>query len=187
VIKFSTRRFGYGTLWYQKFFVEPDAAQIVDSHLESMWTMMNGEPETWLQTMAVEDGVRNFLLQDKRQPVMAYGTEERRQRWLQHISRGGMTGPLNYYRASVSGTQAKAEAMVPPENRVVRVPHLFFGGRRDFVCRPELCDDAVKAGWLPDCTKVVVDSGHWAHLDKPKEFGEALLGWLRAKFPKSRL
>ncbi|KAK4934773.1 hypothetical protein LTR10_024050 [Elasticomyces elasticus] len=187
VLKYSIKRFGYGMLWYWKLFIAPDAVEITDSHLESMWTSVHGEPETWLDTLAAEDGIRRYLVADKRQPVMSYATEERRQRWLRHMSSGGFAGPLNYYRAAAFGTQDKAHAMVPRENHVVKVPHLFFGGSRDVVCRPELCDDSIKAGLLPDCTKVAVDSGHWAHLDKSKEFGETLLGWLRGNFPRSRL
>ncbi len=187
VIELNTKRFGHGTHWYWKLFTAPNAAQILDAHLESQWTLLHAEPESWLETLTVKDGVRNFILQDKKLPVLPYATEQRRLRWLERFKSGGFDAPLSYYRAVTFGTQDKALAAILPENYVVKVPHLFWGGKRDYVCPPELCDYSFKAGLLPDCTKVVVDSGHWAHLDRPADFGDTLLGWLKKKFPRPRL
>ncbi|KIX93611.1 uncharacterized protein Z520_10789 [Fonsecaea multimorphosa CBS 102226] len=174
--------FGYGTYWYWKLFTAPDGAQIMDSHLESMWDVAHGEPETWLDTLCSPDGVRNFLLANKRQPTLPYATEERKQKWIASMQEGGFDAPLNYYRSMVFGVQDKANANIPPENIPIKCPLLFWGGKRDMVCRPELLQMSLDAGLIPDATQVVVDSGHWAHLDKPKEFGEALVGWLKEKF-----
>lgn len=178
----TTQLFGYGTFWYWKLFTGPDGAQVLDSHLEATWTMCHGEPELWLETMTVQDGARNYLLADGRRPVQAYATAERRRKWLEQFGGDGFDAPLNYYRSVVSGVQDRANAQIPRENYVVKVPHLFFGATRDFVCRPEFHDLSLKAGLLPDCTTVIVDSGHWAHLALPKEFGVALMDWLKVKF-----
>ncbi|EXJ69086.1 uncharacterized protein A1O5_08021 [Cladophialophora psammophila CBS 110553] len=174
--------FGYGTFWYWKLFAGDDGAQVIDSHLEAFWDAAHGEPETWLETLCKPDGVRNFLLADKRQPTMAYATEERKQKWIADMKAGGFDAPLNYYRAMVFGEQDKAVAAIPPENIPIKCPLLFWGGKRDYVCRPEMLQMSLDAGLIPDCKQVVVDSGHWAHLDKPKEFGEALVGWLKEKY-----
>ncbi|KAH0831653.1 hypothetical protein AYO21_01852 [Fonsecaea monophora] len=182
VLELTKSIFGYGTHWYWKLFTADDGAQVLDGHLDAMWDVAHGEPETWLETLCYPDGVRNFVLADKRQPTMAYATEERKQKWIASMKEGGFDAPLNYYRSMVFGVQHKADAKIPKENIHVKCPFLFWGGKRDMVCRPELLQGSLDAGLIPDSTQVVVDSGHWAHLDKPKEFGEALVGWLKAKF-----
>lgn len=141
-----------------------------------MFDVVHGEPETWLDTMCKPDGVRNFVEQNKRQPVMAYATEERRKAWIESMSRGGFDAPLNYYRSMVFGVQDQADEAIPPENIPIKVPFLFFGGKRDYVCRPEMLQMSLDAGLIPDCQSVVVDSGHWAHMAMPEAFGEALVG-----------
>ena len=183
VLKATQDIFGYGTYWYWKLFAGEDGAQVMDEHIESMWDVAHGEPETWLDTLCKPDGVRNFLLADKRQPTMSYATEERKQKWIASLKQPpGFDAPLNYYRSMVFNVQDEANEHIPKENIPINVPFLCWGGQRDYVCRPELLQMSIDAGLIPDHTKVVVDSGHWAHLDKPKEFGEALVGWLKGKF-----
>lgn len=175
--------FGYGIYWYWKLFAGPDGAEVMDAHLDSMWQMAHGYPETWLETFCKPDGVRDFLVNDKSQPTMPYATEERKQKWM--ASRKlppGFDAPLNYYRSLAEGVQDEANKNIAPENIPINVPFLFFGGQRDYVCRPEMMKPILAQGLIPDYTEVVVDSGHWAHLDKPKEFGEGLLAWLKEKF-----
>ena len=182
VISTTKEIFGYGTHWYWKLFTAGDGAHILDSHLESFWTVLHGEPETWLETLCAPDGLRNFLLADKRQPVQAYATEARKQEWLGQFRRDGFDGPLNYYRSAASGVQDAVNKAIPKENVVVTVPFLFFGGKRDMVCRPELLRPSIDAGLLPNVTNVVVDTGHWSYLSHPKGFGETLLKWLKSNF-----
>jgi soluble epoxide hydrolase / lipid-phosphate phosphatase len=183
VLKQTEAIFGYGVYWYWKLFTAPDGPEIMDNNLESFWAVAHGEPETWLDTFCKPDGMRNFLLNGKTQPTMAYATEARKQTWLASRKLApGFDAPLNYYRAMKDGVQDRANKNIPKENVAIKVPFLFFGGQRDYVCRPELMGVSLQAGLIPDCTQVVVDSGHWAHLDKSKEFGEAVTKWLREKF-----
>ena len=182
VIEVTKKVFGYGTHWYWKLFTADDGEEILNSHLESFWTILHGEPESWLQTLCAPDGIRNFLLADKRQPVQAYATEELKQEWLGQFKRDGFNGPLNYYRSTAFGAQDAAIKAIPKENIPVKVPFLFFGGKRDMVCRPELLQSSIDAGLLPNLTHVVVDTGHWSYLSHPKEFGETLIKWLKSNF-----
>jgi soluble epoxide hydrolase / lipid-phosphate phosphatase len=182
VLEVTKKIFGYGTHWYWKLFTADDGAQILDSHLEALWTVLHGEPETWLDILCSPDGLRNFLLADKRQPVQAYATEDMKRVWIDQFERGGFDGPLNYYRSTAFGVQDEVSKAIPKENIKVKVPFLFFGGKRDMVCRPELLQSSIDAGLLPDVTSLIVDTGHWSYLSHPKEFGEALVGWLKSKF-----
>ena len=81
----------------------------------------------------------------------------------------------------VFGAQ-EASSEKAAENKVVKVPFLFFGGARDMVCRPELMQPSVDAGLLPHSKIVTVDAGHWCMFKRPKEFGEAIQGWLKQTF-----
>src|SRR5262249_1755677 len=96
--------------------------------------------------------------------------------------RDGFNGPLNYYRSTALGWQNESNEAISKENVTVKVPFLFFGGKRDRVWGPELLPSRIEAGVLLDLTNVVVDTGHWSYRSHPKEFGETLIGWLKAKF-----
>jgi soluble epoxide hydrolase / lipid-phosphate phosphatase len=183
VLQFTTAKFGYGTYWYWKLFTAPDGPEIIDKHLSSFWDVAHGEPESWLETLCKPDGAKNFLLENRHQSTMPYASEARKERWIKDYSQPpGFDAPLNYYRAMTTNLQDEAVQPIPKENYVIKVPFLFWGGEKDYVCRPELMQMSIDAGLIKDHTIKTVDSGHWAHLDKPKEFGETLIGWLKEKF-----
>ena len=81
----------------------------------------------------------------------------------------------------VFGAQ-EASSEKAAENKVVKVPFLFFGGTRDMVCRPEFLKGSEDAGLLPRSKTVTVDAGHWCMFKRPREFGEAIQGWLKETF-----
>ncbi len=79
---------------YWRLFTPDDAPQIFLAHLESLWTVLYGEPQTWRELWSVRDGMRNFLLADRRQPVMPYATDEARKReFFQRMRRDGFDAP----------------------------------------------------------------------------------------------
>lgn len=50
------------------------------------------------------------------------------------------------------------------------------------VCRPEAMKGSEDAGLLPHAKSVTVDAGHWCMHKKPKEFGEAVISWLKENY-----
>lgn len=132
--------------------------------------------------MCKEDGVKNFLEEDRRQPVEPYVTDEMREKFLARMKKDGFQAPQQWYISMVNGEQDVANKAIPKENIMINVPILFFGGTRDMVCRAELIGQPQAAGLLPHLKTVTVDSGHWSLLAKPKEFGETLTAWLKENF-----
>ncbi|KAK5561233.1 hypothetical protein LTR46_000038 [Exophiala xenobiotica] len=172
---------------YFRFFTADDAPQILLAHLESLWTVLHGYPQTWLDLWSVRDAMRDFLLADKRQPVMPYAAtdEARKQKFFHRMRRDGFDAPLRWYRALTFGFQdeANAAAAAPENAMVVKCPMLFVCGGEDVGSREEDFDDQVKAGLILDATKVVVDNvGHWSMLAQPEEFGSKIVDWLREKY-----
>jgi soluble epoxide hydrolase/lipid-phosphate phosphatase len=135
-----------------------------------------------LETLCKKDGVKNFLEEDRRQPVESYATDEMRDKFVSRMKKDSFQAPQQWYISMVNGEQNVADKSIPQENVVINVPTLFFGGTRDMVCRPELIGQSQAAGLLPHLKIVTVDAGHWSLLAKPKEFGEALTTWLTESF-----
>jgi pimeloyl-ACP methyl ester carboxylesterase len=199
-LELTTKLYGYGTFvsgslgfshrevllttseWYWKLFGSDDGYKLLNSRIESMFTLAHAKPETWLKTLCKADGAKHYLEEDRRQPVEVYATDEMREHFIARMKRDSFEGPQQWYRAMVNGEQDIADKSVPKDNIAVHVPTLFFGGARDMAARPENLGPSQKAGLLPHLKIVTVDAGHWALLAKPTEFGEALSGWLKENF-----
>jgi len=180
VLEMTQQIFGYGTYWYWKLFGSDDGYKLLNEHIESLWTIAHGAPETWRdETLCKPDGVKNYLLADKKQPTEPYATEELKQEFIQRMQQDGFQAPQGWYRAMMNQVQSQSDKGIPKENAVVNVPTLYWAGAKDMVCRPEAIYPSQQAGLLPHLKVETVDAGHWAMLAKPKEFGEAMVGWLK--------
>jgi soluble epoxide hydrolase / lipid-phosphate phosphatase len=85
--------FGYGTYWYWKLFTADDGPNILNDHIESLFDAAHGIPESWMQTFCEPDGMRNFLLEDRRQEVESYVTDEFRKNWVDRLKRDKFDAP----------------------------------------------------------------------------------------------
>ncbi len=87
--------------------------------------------------------------------------------------RQGLTGPLNYYRASPlrppgSGDRTVENIHLEPAQITVRVPTTVIWGEADRALLPGLLDGL--DAWVPRLTLVrVPDAGHWIVHEQPEK------------------
>ncbi|KAK1997949.1 alpha/beta-hydrolase [Colletotrichum falcatum] len=180
----SKRAFGRSLFEYWYFFTAEDAAGIMNRNVESVYAAAFGEPETWIETFCAPDGMRRFVGQGRTQPTLPFATPEHKADFMERFGGdvgGGFAAPCCMYKAMAAGIQTEAEKKVAEEAKALDVPVLYWGGTRDFVCRPEMLQQSIDDGLLPDVKSVVRDGGHWACLEKPEEFGRDVVGWLQER------
>ncbi|KAH7329392.1 Alpha/Beta hydrolase protein [Stachybotrys elegans] len=178
--KRTKEAFGYSPNIYWSFMVAEDSADIMDNHLESLYSVMFGSPETYLETLCAPDGLRNFLTQDCTQPTMPYATAEHKADFIDRVGKDGVASTLCHYTALTTGVQTRSDSLL--DQKPVDVPVLFWGGERDYICKPALVQSVIATGCLPNIKVVTRDGGHWALLEKPAEFGQDVLEWLGTAF-----
>lgn len=90
----------------------------------------------------------------------------------------GLTGPLNYYRASplrppLASTDAIHTLQLPDALLTVKVPTTVLWGEEDIALRPSLLQGLER--WVPDMTvQRVPDTGHWIVHEKPGLVAETI-------------
>jgi pimeloyl-ACP methyl ester carboxylesterase len=93
------------------------------------------------------------------------------------FSRGGFTGPINWYRNWSQNWQSTAHC-----TQQVDVPCLYIKAGNDLATAaiPDL--DALMAGHVADLeTQEVPDSGHWLQQEYPAEVNGFIVDWLRRR------
>lgn len=94
------------------------------------------------------------------------------------VWRQGLTGPLNYYRASLlrpahSGDESLQAIQLEPAQITVRVPTTVVWGEADRALLPGLLDGL--AQWVPRLTLVrVPDAGHWIVHERPARVAQEI-------------
>ena len=151
------------------------------SKLESFISLVYPEtPEVWRTDLAPIGKARAWVEADKKSPLPEYETKVDRLYRLTLFKLGGLTGPLNWYKAQVRNVDAEAINTIPPQNVVLTQPVLFVGGEKDYATRPEIMQQIAgqgKAqGWLPTVeVQVVPGASHWLQLEKHKEITAILV------------
>ncbi|KAJ7716229.1 alpha/beta-hydrolase [Mycena maculata] len=173
---------GYDIVAYMRFFVQPDAAKVIEEHIDSFLDLVYPvTPEVWMESMCVDGGARAWIEQDKRTSLAWYITPEDRDRQKQELMAGGLSAPLCWYKTLVQDANKKDDANVPPENYVVKQPLLYVACARDCIARPDLGDarheNCVNKDTL---TRKVVDADHWVVESHPDSINAILLEWMGA-------
>lgn len=93
--------------------------------------------------------------------------------YLEAFQKGGMSGPLNYYRNIDRNWESTADLA----DRIVDCPALVVMADRDPVLRPEFAAEMER--WVPKVRKELIsDCGHWSQQEKPEEVNRLMLDFL---------
>jgi len=92
--------------------------------------------------------------------------------YLEAFTKGGVTGPVNWYR----NIDANAEAYSSRINAPITQPTLMIAADNDPVLPVSLVDGMDR--WIDDLETVVVEGGHWIQQERPEAVNAALINWL---------
>jgi pimeloyl-ACP methyl ester carboxylesterase len=117
---------------------------------------------------------RAWVESGKVDKLPSWETKKERDDRIKLFTKGGFTGPLNWYKVQIRNIDAPAFEAIPPENIVLNIPVLFVGGDQDYATRSEImyqvADLGKQQGWLPTVeVKIIAGASHWLLLEKPKE------------------
>jgi len=104
------------------------------------------------------------------EPIMS---EEEMDVFITAFSKGGFTGPINWYR-NISRNW-KVSADLP---KIIDVPCAMIHGTYDIVPKG---GDVSK--FIPNLESITLDCGHWIQQEKVDEVNAFLVDWLKRNFP----
>ena len=148
---------------YMNFLIRPDAEVLLaEDDYRRLWNLFTG--------MGAVDGPQAWLSDTLKEQYRA-------------IWRAGLTGALNYYRASPlrpprAEDPAAAAVTLPPEMLTVKVPTLVLWATGDTALLPELIDDL--PAFVPQLTLERIDGAtHWIVHEQPALVQARLTAFLR--------
>ena len=175
--KATAQIFGKGVYEYWHLFTADEGAHLQNRNLESVYSVGFGMPETQLDVWCTPGGMRQYLEAGKIQETLPFAQGEHKRDFMARMTESGFEAPNCWYKATTTNLQSKVDRTVNDRAKV-EMPVLFWGGKDDVVCRPEMLGPSIEAGLLPRLKSVVREGGHFALLERPGEFGKDVLEWL---------
>jgi pimeloyl-ACP methyl ester carboxylesterase len=121
-----------------------------------------------------------FLTNSPTPPPLPWSwlTEADLDRYAADFTRSGFFGPVSYYR-NLDANYEILKAFGPEH---VSMPSYFIGGAQDPVLIMDSTGVERMQNTLPDFrgATMIDGAGHWTQQEKPEEFNDALLGFLRS-------
>lgn len=173
---FGTELFGY---W--AFFNKEEAAGILEKNIDSMYDLLfPKDPALWKTYMNPLGAADTFITEGKRVETADYLSAEDREIFRESFSKGGLTGPLSYYKLASRGLQDTDGLELSNDKVKVTKPVLYIGGQQDYICKPEM----QKPGMEKICEDLqfeVFDCDHWIQLALPDRVNATIERWIEAK------
>lgn len=140
------------------------------------------DPKSWMTDLGPVGKAREWTESGKVTPLPSWLPKEENDMHTQILQKGGWTGPLNYYKQAMAGVTAASEQGVPSEQNFIRKPSFYIGASKDYICLEAMHRPSTEKWAKGGFETVSIDAGHWVHLEKRKEFDDALSAWLEKTF-----
>ncbi|CBX97267.1 hypothetical protein IAQ61_007321 [Plenodomus lingam] len=175
--------FGYQFFAYWQLFTAEDGVEVIEKNLERMYHAMHGQADTMKHLFCTPGALREYLTNTTTppSPLRPYAhSPTLESTFLSQFTTAGMTGPLNWYKATTLNHQFASDSQLPQHVDKITVPVLYIGTTEDPVCRPESMVPSIRAGLLPRLEQAqMVQAAHWVTYEKPGEVVGRIEGWVR--------
>ncbi|KAL2420052.1 hypothetical protein ABEF95_004121 [Exophiala dermatitidis] len=159
---------GHALFGYIEFFTrDPNAVEIINSHLESMISIIYAQdPSLWKTHFGSIRGLKEWLLHDQRTAIGSW-FEEKVDRAIHKetfTANGGYAAPLLWYHGLVNNISVADECAHGCEGYQLRKPLLMLLASNDPIAIPGAQLDMTRQ-YAPELTVKELPTGHWVMLE----------------------
>ena len=171
--------------FYQTYFQEPGVAEReleadVRRFLKLFYVHLSADRTPGTQVLVQEEAIDLLSYLPNVEALPEWLTEEDLETYTAAFRAGGLTGPLNRYRAQ----DLDFERMQPYAGQKITAPGLFVGGAldpvRDIIPGLDLYADPTPRFADPRGAHIIEDAGHWVQQEAPEEVNAFILRFLKA-------
>ncbi|KAJ6626483.1 Alpha/Beta hydrolase protein [Mycena sp. CBHHK59/15] len=171
---------GHECFGYWHFFKEDGADKIIADHMDAFMSILYPQKsETWLTDMAPRDKLKAWILSDRVTPPPSYLTQEDFNRQKAELLKGGMAGPLCWYKQYATGVVAQDDKLAPKENYIIKQPVFFGAAHEDYICIAKAVLITMKDS-CPNLTVRDYQTDHWVQLAAPEKVNTDFLKWIES-------
>ncbi|KAJ7716680.1 alpha/beta-hydrolase [Mycena olivaceomarginata] len=170
---------GYDVFAYQRFFIQPDAAAVIEKNIDSFINLLYPEtPDLWKEHMSVDGAARAWIESNRTTALPSYLTPEDKEDLRTALLSGGLSAPLCWYRSIVEEANLEEDAKLPAAARDVAQPFLYVAFTKDYVALPVFFDGNTKKYAKGPVTRKEIDGDHWGVMSHAAELNAILAEWI---------
>ncbi|KAF5376026.1 hypothetical protein D9615_007724 [Tricholomella constricta] len=137
------------------------------------------DPKLWVSHVAPTGALKAWVEADKRTPTASYLSEEEVKLQTEALLRGGLEGPLCWYKVRVSGVDIEDGKGIAPESYFIQKPVFFGGATQDCVCLFAMGKFVIEQHTKGPLTVKEYETGHWVMWQAKDKLNQDLLEWFQ--------
>ncbi|KAJ7176129.1 alpha/beta-hydrolase [Mycena crocata] len=171
---------GYDVLAYRRFFIESDAATLIEKHIDSFINLVYPEkPSDWEDSACLDGGARAWIESDKKSALPSYMTQQDKDYHGKMLLSGGLSAPLCWYKVFLEEGNAEDDANIPLAAYDIAQPLLFVAFTADRISLPIFGDTTTRMYAKGSVTRKEVDGDHWVAESHSPQLNDILLEWIK--------
>ncbi|KAJ7121598.1 Alpha/Beta hydrolase protein [Mycena epipterygia] len=171
---------GRETHGYWRFVSEDGADKVIADHMDSFMSVLYPhDPEIWLTDMGPSGKLKEWTVSGKVTLSPSYITEEEINQEKAELLKGGLAGPLCWYKQFTTGAVAADDKLVPKENYIIKQPVFFGAALEDRIAIAKFALMGMKDA-CPNLTVREYQTDHWVQLAAPDKLNKDLLEWIKS-------
>ncbi|KAG5728245.1 Epoxide hydrolase 2 [Termitomyces sp. T112] len=164
--------------WY--FFAEDGAPELIEKNIDSFYSLvLADDPKVWISDLTPRGACKAWVEGNKKTKLASYLPENEIERQKTEILKGGLTGPLNYYRTKVFDLDLEDVQAIPQENLVIHKPVFLATALQDYVALAPMQKAAMVQRAKGPLTIKDFDTSHWIMWQEKEKLNQELLVWIQ--------
>ncbi|KAG6876315.1 hypothetical protein C0992_000106 [Termitomyces sp. T32_za158] len=167
--------FGY---WY--FLAEEGAPELIEKNIDSFYSLILADDPKLVMTHFTPSGAfKAWVEENKKTKYTSCLPENEIEKQKNELLKGGLTGPVNYYKTKVFDLDLEDLKVIAPENLVIHKPVFLGTALQDYVCLAPLQKALAARSIKGPLTMKEFDTDHWVMWQEKEKVNEELLTWIQ--------
>ncbi|KAG6895865.1 hypothetical protein C0992_011964 [Termitomyces sp. T32_za158] len=165
---------------YRYFFAEEGAPELIEKNIDSFYSLiLADDPKLWMTHLAPSGACKAWVKGNMKTKYVSYLPENEIEKQKNELLKGGLTGPVNYYKTNVFDLDLEDLKAIAPENLMIHKPVFLGTALQDYVSLAPLQKAVAAQSVKGPLTIKEFDTGHWIIWEEKDKMNEELLAWIQ--------
>ncbi|KAG6841799.1 hypothetical protein C0991_006683 [Blastosporella zonata] len=175
----TTKLVGYEMFGYWYFFAAEKAPELIEKNIDSFYSLMLADdPKLWVAHLGASGALKAWIEGNKKTKIAPYISEEEIAKQKEELLKGGLAGPVNWYKVRVFDLDLE-DSKVAPENLLIHKPVFLGAALQDYICLAPLQKAVLAQVAKGPLTIKDFDTSHWVQWQEKDRVNQELLEWVQ--------
>ncbi|KAG6844295.1 hypothetical protein H0H87_008076 [Tephrocybe sp. NHM501043] len=171
---------GYELSGYWRFLTADGAPELIEKNIDSFYSLLLAEDVgLWVNHIGAIGGLQAWVEGNRKTKIVTFIPEKEVEKQKEELLKGGLAGPVNWYKVQMSNLDTEDSKKIVPENLLIHKPVFFGAALKDLVALTPMQKDIMTQVTKGPLTIKDFDAAHWLLWEEKEKVNQELLKWVQ--------